>query len=163
MADRTAPGWREQAYSEYQKKRAALVRRQSELARQIEPLQKERSSIEDEVSELDRAASVFGLLGKQKHPLGTIGRIPPADGEAEGEDGVLFKDIALEALAKAYPTPLRAAKIREIAGEKLGKEFHPKTAGMTLYRLSKFGIVRNEGWDWYWVPEDERKALEGTK
>lgn len=31
---------------------------------------------------------------------------------------------------------------------------------MTLFRLSKERIARRSGWDWYFVPEDEREALE---
>jgi hypothetical protein len=34
-----------------------------------------------------------------------------------------------------------------------GEPLHSKTVGMTLYRLSKDGLVRREGHNWFFVPQ----------
>ena len=68
-----------------------------------------------------------------------------------------FKDRALELLIEAYPEPLKAADIREKIEAETRTKFHEKTAGMSLYRLSRDKTVRREGKDlWYFVPGDER-------
>lgn len=68
-----------------------------------------------------------------------------------------FKDRALELLQEAYPEPLKAAQIQARIEKEHGSKYHDKTAGMSLYRLSKDGSVRREGKDlWFFVPEDQR-------
>ncbi|MDP2123089.1 MAG: hypothetical protein Q8J92_01790 [Parvibaculum sp.] len=68
-----------------------------------------------------------------------------------------FKNRALELLAEAYPAPMKAAEIRSKIEAETRSKFHEKTAGMSLYRLSRDGLVRREGKDlWFFVPEDQR-------
>jgi hypothetical protein len=68
-----------------------------------------------------------------------------------------FKDRALELLRDAYPAPLKAAQIQARIEKEHGSKYHDKTAGMSLYRLSKDNSVRREGKDlWFFVPEDQR-------
>lgn len=62
------------------------------------------------------------------------------------------------AIAKtAYPDPVRASAIRQQL-EEIGLRLHDKTIGMTLYRLSREGSLRRTGWNWFFVPEDQRHA-----
>ena len=66
-----------------------------------------------------------------------------------------FKDIVLEALQKAHPHTMRAADLQAIAEKEVGREFHPKTAGMTLYRLSQEGHAERIGKaNWKYVPQE---------
>jgi len=64
--------------------------------------------------------------------------------------------IILEMAARAYPERVRASEIREEL-EKQGIVLHEKTVGMTLYRLSKQGLMeRKRKADWFFVPAAER-------
>lgn len=59
----------------------------------------------------------------------------------------------------AFPNPLRAQEIQAEVENLTGRVFHKKTAGMTLYRLSKERLARRSGWDWFYVPEDQRDQI----
>lgn len=67
-----------------------------------------------------------------------------------------LKDIALDLLAGAYPNPLKARHVGTDAERIMGKKLHPKSPGMTLYRLAEAGLARREGHNWYWVPPEQR-------
>ena len=69
-----------------------------------------------------------------------------------------IKDHVLEAAQQAYPNPIRASALRRLLEEK-GIKVHEKTIGMTLYRLSQRGLLTRMGWDWTFVPEDQRRAV----
>lgn len=108
---------------------------------------------ESRLAELDAGARTFGfkiLAGADQDAVGSA---------EDAEGGQLFKDGALRALREAYPRPLKAADIRSRVEADLARRFHDKTAGMTLYRLSKSGHVRREGHRWFFVPDSERVQL----
>ena len=63
-----------------------------------------------------------------------------------------IRERVLDAARRAYPNAVRAADIRKQL-EAEGIQTHVKTIGMTLFRLSKEGLVTRDGWDWYFVPE----------
>lgn len=65
------------------------------------------------------------------------------------------KDFVLEAAKAAYPRAVRAAALRRRLQE-AGRVVHEKTIGMTLYRLSRYGLIRRDGFDWFYVHEMER-------
>jgi hypothetical protein len=69
------------------------------------------------------------------------------------------KDHVANAAQQAYPNPIRASALRRQL-EATGIGVHEKTIGMTLYRLSRAGMLRRDGWDWFWVPENERPRAE---
>jgi len=90
----------------------------------------------------------------------TLG-LPPS-GAARAEEGEParraghFKDVALELLKEAYPAPMKASEILAKAEKRLGRKYHPKTAGMSLYRMASpegGALVRREGHRWYFVPQ----------
>ena len=60
----------------------------------------------------------------------------------------MFKDIALNYLAASHLFPKKAADVQAHAEAVLGRSFHRRTAGRTLYRLSKkFEVVRrSQSW-----------------
>jgi hypothetical protein len=67
-------------------------------------------------------------------------------------------DFILEEAEKAYPHPIQATPMREKLEQLRGEKLHEKTVGMTLYRLSREGIMRREGMkDWFFVPADQRR------
>ena len=104
-----------------------------------------------EVQDLDAGARAFGI------PTEGPDSIPDDDDSSEpensGRSGPLFKDLALDLLKEAYPLPMRANDVKEAIEKKLGRTFHSKTPGMSLYRLSKEGLVRRQGWDWFFIPQ----------
>jgi hypothetical protein len=61
-----------------------------------------------------------------------------------------IREMVIECLKQAGSSGAKVADVKKfIAG--LGIEMHDKTAGMTLYRLSKEGIARREGRDWFYL------------
>jgi hypothetical protein len=154
MADERNQDWRGSALDEYKQKRDVLAKRHEELQsfvfrlkQQLNDLQHQEDKIQEEIADLDKAAVVFGLLDVQSETQSS-------DEDGEAPEGLFVKDIALAALKEAFPNPLRAAQIKEIAERKLGRALHSKTAGMTLYRLSQSGAVYNKGWNWYLIPAE---------
>ena len=112
---------------------------------------------------------------------------PPHTNEDEGSSASDNKDDADDTSTDTDPSSSEegigseeAPKIRELvierlkisgdAGAKVGEikafiasqgiETHEKTAGMTLYRLSKEGLVRRDGRTWVYVPPEEDKSTE---
>ena len=73
-----------------------------------------------------------------------------------------IREHAIEAAEKAYPNAVRAGTIRKNL-EEIGIKTHEKTVGMTLYRLLKDGVLRRDGWDWFFVPADQRNANSKAK
>lgn len=73
------------------------------------------------------------------------------------------REFILERAEAAAGQPVRALGLRTAYLEAYGNEVHPKTFGMTLYRLSKEGFMRREGHaDWYWVPPEKRVPVDPT-
>jgi len=68
-----------------------------------------------------------------------------------------IREHVIDAAKQAYPSPIRASGLRRELEVK-GIKIHEKTVGMTLYRLSRRGILRRDGWDWFFIPEAERQT-----
>jgi hypothetical protein len=67
-----------------------------------------------------------------------------------------ISDLVLLMAELAYPEPVRAATLQAEIEKERGP-LHYKTIGMTLYRLSKQGLMRRKGQkDWFFVPPEER-------
>jgi hypothetical protein len=70
-----------------------------------------------------------------------------------------IKDYVLGEAAMAYPQPVRASEIRDKVLA-MGRDIHPKTIGMSLYRWSQKGFLRREGKaDWFFVEPEARPGL----
>jgi len=152
--------WREAATAEYVERRGALSRKRERAEKTLASLQRKVAALEAEIAELDRGAKVFGLSVPEAdgRPLFTVYPDTPAPPPAV-QSGQ-FKDLALAYLADAYPTAKKALDVQKFVEATLGRSFHWKTAGMTLYRLKNEYKVRREGHQyWAFVPEDQREAL----
>jgi hypothetical protein len=92
---------------------------------------------------LDSFATAGTTAGREAAArwLGTMPRSEPS-----------VREIAIEQLKRAGVAGAKASTIRQVAESILKKKFHEKTAGMTLYRLSKDGLARREGQTWFFVP-----------
>jgi len=184
---RSLPDWREAAAAEYGAKRADLLGQRSKAERAIERMQKRLVEIEENIDDLDRGAKAFGLpvaaTSATPNPLAvppgmlaasaalsSVGAAVAAAGKSvqtaiqdglAGQDGTghQFKDVALDLLAEVYPKSLKAAEVQHFAQIRLGRNFHWKTAGMTLYRLKNEYKVQRRGQNWFFVPENEREHL----
>lgn len=64
------------------------------------------------------------------------------------------RDLVIDRLRVAGDAGTRASAIRKFIESTLGVTIHPKTAGMTLWRLSKEEppLARREGQTWFFVP-----------
>ena len=68
------------------------------------------------------------------------------------------REVSLNLLEGAGSTGMKADRIREYLDRTYGLSVHEKTVGMTLYRLSRDGLVRRTGHTWFLVqPETEGK------
>ena len=139
---------------EYLQRRRSLAADRDKLLQDIEAIKQNVAMFDIELVELDRAARTFGLpvAGFNEEHEKTGEMFAEFDGARSG-----FRDFALNLLKANSPHPLRANKLRLEAERQLGKRFHEKTAGMTLYRLSRTGAVRRDGWDWYYVTPSARE------
>jgi hypothetical protein len=158
--------WRKPALAEYLERRSFKIKEISEARANAERFATITKARESELADLDKAAAVLGISNPPRPQDGIAANISATanirasvtvtDGDGEEVRGG-FKEQAVEALRKSYPNPLRAAEVQKAVERKLLRQFHEKTAGMTLFRLSKDGVVRRSGWDWYFVPENDRK------
>jgi hypothetical protein len=163
----TPPDWKQAAAREYAERRAEFVRQRDKGLKAIERMKRRLDEIETQLSDLDRGAKAFGLPVPEQHSIfGDQGPenllvLTPNMNRVRSAmaAGRQFKDVALDLLAQAHPRPLKAAEVQEGVERELGREFHWKTAGMTLYRLSKEYKVTRKGQSWFFVPEDQREAL----
>lgn len=134
--------WKAEAAQVYHEKRRQLLSRREDFTKQIMDLNEKINEIQRQISNLDVGAMAFGL---------------PVPGLTSGKAPIprqrLFKDVALEKLKEAYPKPLKAAQLKEAVERQLGRTVHPKTPGMSLYRLAQDKLVRREGHKWYFVPK----------
>ena len=116
-----------------------------------------KPALEARLDELDSAARVFGFQllneGTQIVPVDGI----PDPAASETSTGHQFKDIAYKVLEDAYPNPVRAPDLQMKVEAILGRKFHDKTAGITLYRFSLDGVVTRNGRLWLFVPKDNRQ------
>lgn len=63
-----------------------------------------------------------------------------------------IRDIVAEQLQLASPEGRKAADLRAFIEKTYGDMIHEKTVGMTLYRLSKEGLVHRDGHTWFFGP-----------
>jgi hypothetical protein len=147
--------WRKQAFGEYTERRKAMIAEVQEARANVERAQAIAKARENELAEFERAAEIFGIVA----PRPSYAE-PATMGIATAPDES-FKDLALEFLKNSYPKHVRAADVQDYVERRLRKKFHDKTAGMTLFRFSRDGVARRVGWDWFYVPEDQREGLKG--
>lgn len=147
MAD-NASDWRKSAFLDYVQKRSDLRERIEDANASIQRLMREFRELSEQVEQLDAAAKVFGL---------------PVDGDSvktptppQAKNKRQFKHIAFDVLKRAYPNTVKASEIQEEAERQLGRKFHDKTAGMTLYRFLQKRIAERVGHsDWRYIPPKE--------
>lgn len=139
-----------------------------QLARVEKSIAKMREHRSDVISKLRDAAAAARLFGVQLPanfaPVSDdpppIVPAPPVAQATSGQPKATVRELVLEMLANSYPEPLRAKTINERLAANHGLEMHEKTVGMTLYRLSQIHMSKRKGFDWYFVPENERPAQE---
>jgi hypothetical protein len=145
-------------------KRRGLEEQHAEVRALIQDEMKRLRSIERELEDCDAASRLFGQHesredaeefiddGKPKvTPLRELGGAPSPLTQTVPSLKPSFKEAAIEFLQKVYPRGLKATHIRALAQSHYGIGAHEKTAGMTLYRLKKEGLVRRNGLYWYFM------------
>jgi hypothetical protein len=142
-----AVDWRTPATLEYRAKRADLQKRLSAAARAEQRAAERRADLETQLNDLDAGARAFGLETSSVPETAA----PPSGGIGAAVEGgsPLVREIIMSALEAAYPKGLRAKQLKAIIEQRLGREIHYKTPGMTLYRLETSQDVRREGYDWF--------------
>jgi hypothetical protein len=169
----TTLDWRALAADEISLRKRALFEERSTIPGEIERLGERASAIGTELSELDAAARVLNLLPRSPDAAVVVEPVfetladrqfnqgsPPRIAKHRVMPAVRFKKFALEVLRARYPNPVRAAELSKLAQAELGRAFHEKTAGMTLYRLSVDGTASRDGHDWFFVPATEAQSAE---
>jgi len=152
------PDWREAATLELTSKRDELLRNRAKAKRAIERMTVRLGEIDTELEDLSRGAKALGLqMDLAELPASEAMREPSEQKARRQGSAPQFKDVALEYLAQVYPEARRATEIQDHVQKVLRREFHWKTAGMTLYRLKEGRKVDRVGQQWFFVPESERE------
>ncbi len=152
-------------------KRRGLEEQHAKVRALIQNEMKRLRSIEHGLEDCDAASRVFGQReGAEDANEFTAGGKPKITPPRE-LGGALspltqtvpslkpsFKEAAIEFLQKIYPRGLKATHIRALAQSHYGITAHEKTAGMTLYRLKKEGLVRRNGLYWYFMAPERHPA-----
>jgi hypothetical protein len=151
--------WRQPAAAEYAQTRADHVAKRDRFSRIAKRFSDKAEAENASIAALDAAAQAFGLMLNID-----VDRLDADIRAVELQrSGPLFKDVALRLLKEAYPKPLRAAEVQKLAEAELGRKFHSKTPGMSLYRLAQDGMVERRGWDWFFVPEERQAVLKRAR
>jgi len=66
---------------------------------------------------------------------------------------ITIREAVLDQLKMAGDNGVKAARIRRVIENMIGRQLHFKTIGMTLYRLSEKGLARRDGYVWFYRPE----------
>ncbi len=151
-------------------KRRGLEKQHAEVRALIQDEMKRLRSIERELEDCDAASRLFGqheaaddaseFTGgqpKMTSPRELGGALSPST-QTVPSLKPSFKEAAIEFLQKVYPRGLKATHIRALAQSHYGLTAHEKTAGMTLYRLKKEGLVRRNGLYWYFMAPERHPA-----
>lgn len=123
----------------------ALAKRKRQLTERRTALTEEVSVIDAELSDLDVAIRVLESFSiKLDIHVGASmkGEVVPGS----------KKSAVREVLFHAYPRSLKSNSIREDAKVRFGFEINPNTLAVSLARLKREGLARNEGRTWYYVP-----------
>jgi len=105
---------------------------------------------------------VAALAAANQQPPETQAVVPPPQTQQIIAPAKAIRDVVLEMAQAAYPEPIRAKAV-QVEVEKSRGPLHWKTIGMTLYRLSKEGLMRRKGQkDWFFVPSEERTKNPGA-
>lgn len=86
--------------------------------------------------------------------------IPPPSPPPISASSMSIRDEVLERARLAYPAAVKATALRAEL-EKHRGALHEKTIGMTLYRLSRDGLVERDGRNWFFVPPEQRTKNPG--
>lgn len=165
--------WRIEAAAEYLERKAELEKRQGPLIREREKLDQQLTDLQEEIKLLDQAAKTFGInISAQNAEDVRIQHLIEEENNTEERpyyarkidqtDSLETKndqyqpspvrDIALQFIKAHYPAPIKSPDLRIHIEKVLGRRIHEKTAGMTLYRLSKIGKVSRDKQDWVYIP-----------
>ena len=74
-----------------------------------------------------------------------------------------IRDIVLDQLRAAGDSGQKAAPIQNYIEESYHTQLHEKTVGMTLWRLSKEGVVHRRGQTWFFGPQEEQPLPASTE
>ena len=162
---------REDALEAITDKRRGLEKQHAEVRAFIQNEMKRLRSIERELEDCDAASRLFGRHEAADDASEFAGGGTPKVTPPRELGGALspltptvpslkpsFKEAAIEFLQKVYPRGLKATHIRALVQSHYGITAHEKTAGMTLYRLKKEGLVRRNGFYWYSMAAERHPA-----
>lgn len=137
-----------------------------------------KQAASEKIRGCEAAASLFGFdlnaeWNKQLEARRSQNQLFPDEGGAQPEPSTLaamtaadkpktIREHLIEAARNAYPKSVRASRLRRQLAES-GIQTHEKTVGMTLYRLLRERVLRRSGWDWFFVPEDQRQSADAPR
>jgi len=155
----------------------AILGQWSDSQQRMVALQQEQALISQAYADCQAAARLFGVNLEEGYPkyleekaaasptlffTGHAPNITVSDTPLPLRAKIsTIREFILEEAQRAHPNPVTARELREKLAQS-GVETHPKTIGMSLFRLSKERMMRREGKaNWYFVPEDQRSVDPG--
>lgn len=124
------------AENEVRKAHEAALARLERIRKTIEALREEERQTYLHIKDCEAAGRVFGV---QFEPIEAPANKLPETGNVRE-----FTTIYLQ----NSPCGVKATAIREAYRVAFGRDLHPKTIGMTLYRLKQDGIAKHQGHLW---------------
>lgn len=118
--------------SELLARREALLERLAKYQSCLRGIQDQIMEVKGELEDCKAAGRLFGVVVEL--PQDTI-----AD--------TSLRNLMLRRLQ--YDAPFRIADHRDEIVKEYGRHVHPKSLGMTLYRLKKDGLAKNQGHSWF--------------
>lgn len=135
--------------------RSAIVQRCRELCAEndqteeaILRLQAHQRSLAEQIKGCLAAARVFGF--------DLVPDCRPEPSETDSNRPTI-RDLVLDAARQAYPAPIRAHELRRQLAAR-GYPTHEATARMYLYRWFRKGLIRRDGFNWYFVPPPNEES-----
>ena len=147
--------WRAQARRELAREVGADS---AELQREIAARDELNASIEKRRAAIQAKLDGARALGIELEPADFVPKGDALDSVKQVSGEPTAREIILDALRNAAPEPMKAAELRKVIQDRLGREIHYKTPGMSLYRLAEEGLVHREGHRWFAVTDDQRDA-----
>lgn len=126
--------------TEIRKAHQAAITRLQRIRQTFEALREEERQTYLLIKDCEAAGRVFGIAFD---PIEQPARKLPEDGNV--------REFALEYL-KNSPCGVRSPAVLQAYKETFGRELHPKTIGMTLYRLKEAGLAERQGHIWKSAP-----------
>lgn len=125
-----------------------LINKYNDLRTKQKKLLVKKATLEDSLCDIEKQIQDCFAAGRLFDvDLNTLENLPE---NQNSKDKPTIRDFIIDALKRSYPQPYKAKELQDAYEQAYGDELHPKTVGMSLYRLSLDKLVKREGQKWFY-------------